>query len=141
MHRNSITLVRASAASLTTMVDRLADDLLDHLTRSWPELSRSITWDREQRRRDLVDTFTAVLKYAGHPQTLAARLTLIAAANDRRGVRRDHYEYGRETLLALLHRYSGARWSPELAAAWHDFLDHVLMQLSPPPSFDEAIAA
>jgi hemoglobin-like flavoprotein len=151
MQWTSVCLVRSNAAALALggtpggsnggRAGAFADDFLDHLVRRCPDLARVLTWNREMRRRELADTFAAILRYAANTQALAARLTVIAASNERRGVRRPHYEHGREVLLTLLREYNGPAWSPELARAWEELLDHAVMHLAPPQCFEEAMAA
>jgi hemoglobin-like flavoprotein len=141
MHWSSINLVRNNAASLAPRAPQFADDFLEQLVRQCPELSRSLTWDREQRRRQIVEAFALVLRTAPTTHQLSIRLTAIGAANERRGVRAPHYQLGRDVLLTLLAQYNGTSWSTGLAQAWSDFLDYTLIHLAPPASFDEALAA
>ncbi len=141
MQWSSVCLVRSNAAALGPKATSFADEFLDRFVRECPELSRALTWNREERRRSLLETFAAVVKQAGHSQALATRLIVISAANERRGVRRQHYHLGREILLELLAEYNGPSWNRGLAAAWEELLDHVVIHLSPPQSFEEALAA
>lgn len=141
MQWSSICLVRGNATALGSRLGDFADDFLERLVRRCPELSRALTWNREMRRRELVDTFSAVLRLASNTNALAARLSVIAVANERRGVRRPHYEHGRDVLLALLMEYNAGQWSPGLARAWEEVLDHAVIHLAPPVSMDEAWAA
>jgi hemoglobin-like flavoprotein len=141
MQWSSVCLVRNNAAALAPKATSFADDFLDRFVRECPELSRVVTWNREERRRCLLDTFAAVIKQAGNSQALSARLLVISANNERRGVRLQHYQLGREIVLSLLATYNGPSWTRGLAAAWEELLDHVLIHLSPPQSFEEALAA
>lgn len=141
MQWSTVCLVRTNAAALAGRAPSLADEFLDRLVRQCPELSRLLTWDREQRQRNLVNLFACVVRQAGHPQALAARLLGVSASNERMGVTRQHYELGYALLMNLLREYNGPNWTPALAAAWEELLDHVLIHLSPPQSFEEALAA
>src|SRR5688572_8694945 len=107
MQWSSVCLVRSNAAALGPKATSFADEFIDRFVRECPELSRALTWDREERRRSLLDTFAAVIRQAGHSQSLAARLIVISASNERRGVRRQHYNLGREILLEMLAEYNG----------------------------------
>jgi hemoglobin-like flavoprotein len=141
MQWSSVCLARSNAAALGPKATSFADEFIDRFVRECPELSRALTWNREERRRALLDTFAAVLRQAGHSQSLAARLIVISASNERRGVRRQHYNLGREILLEMLAEYNGPSWNGGLATAWEELLDHVLIHLAPPQSFEEALAA
>lgn len=141
MQSSQICLVRSNAASLASKANIFADAVLDHFVREYPELSRTLTWDREERRRALLDTFAMVIRQASNSQALSTKLLVISVNNERRGVRLHHYERGREIVLSLLAEYNGPNWTPTLARAWGEMLDHVLIHLAPPQSFEEALAA
>lgn len=143
MQRSSVCLVQSNAAALGAggRSGAFADEFLDQLLLRRPELGADPAWNREQRRREMMETFNTVLKHAANPQALAARLAALAVANEDRGIRRDHYEDGRRVLLELLREHNGPNWTRELLRAWEELLDHVMMHLSPPASIDEAMAA
>jgi hemoglobin-like flavoprotein len=140
MQRNSVSLVQRNTAALIAegRASPLADEFLDQLLRRRPELAPCITADTGRARRHLVELFHTLVRQASNPQALAARLAELANANEERGIGRDHYEAGRDVLIALLRQHND---EPSLLLAWEELLDHVMIHLSPPASFGEAMAA
>ncbi len=141
MQWSSICLIRSNAAALGPRAHRFADDFLERFVQACPEFSPLMAWTPEERQRALLDTFTALMKQASNSQALSTKLLSITVANERRGIRAHHYYHGRDIMLALLAEYNGPAWAPALAGAWNELLDHVVIQLAPPQSFEEALAA
>jgi NAD(P)H-flavin reductase/hemoglobin-like flavoprotein len=84
-----------------------------------PDLRDMFPISMQSQRGHLVDALVKVVSQVDNVQELTAFLRGLGRDHRKFGVITEHYEAVGSSLLAMLERFSGPTWTPELAADWN----------------------
>jgi hemoglobin-like flavoprotein len=118
MTPQQLELVATTAEQVDLHADRFATAFYEHLFTTWPELRELFPDDLTAQRAKLADEMIYLAEVASDFDGFADRTRQLGARHRGYGVRTDHYEAMRESLLTALRTVLGEQFTDEVEEAW-----------------------
>jgi hemoglobin-like flavoprotein len=125
MSNPSVTRIRASFELLAPRGAEIVDAFYTKLFQTAPSVRALFPSDLRAQKQHLLAALALVVKHADNLPSLAAPLHEMGARHLRYGAQEAHYGVVRDTLLATLAEFAGAKWTAELNADWTGALNAV----------------
>lgn len=125
MTPEQVAIVSTSADALRTRMGAVVDDFYRRLFAADPGLRGMFTSDPVRQRQKFVDEFEAIVDSIATFDEFLQRTRLLGARHAGYGVRTGHYQQVRTALFEAFGAALGARWTPEVDAAWRTAYDLV----------------
>jgi nitric oxide dioxygenase len=118
MTPEQLELVQSSYASLGDKASAMARDFYRRLFAADPSAEGLFTVNPDVMAEKFASELAAIVEAITSYETFAPRVRDLAARHVGYGVQTSHYQSVGDALIATLADHLGARWSPELEAAW-----------------------
>lgn len=118
MTPNQIAIVKSTFIYAIPISDAVATDFYDRLFASHPGLRRMFPADMSAQRQKLMLTLTQIVSDLDHLDRLVPMVSELARRHVGYGVRDEHYGPVGAALIEALRHALGARFTPEVEAAW-----------------------
>lgn len=111
-------LLQASLGLVAPVADQLIVDFYDKLFADYPQVRPMFPAVMDAQREKLLKAVIALVTHYDNPEALMPALTSMGRNHVKYGAEQAHYGAVGTTLLAVLEKYAGDAWTPELAGAW-----------------------
>ena len=118
MTPNQIALVKSTFIYAIPISDAVASDFYARIFAAYPQLRRMFAADMAAQRQKLMLTLTAIVADLDNLDRLVPMVGELARRHVGYGVRDEHYPPVGAALIEALRHALGARFTPEVEAAW-----------------------